>query len=278
MIDFDFNYYLSDSYAQAIELFYKLNAYENKAIYFNGGTEIITFAESNRIKFNDVISISHIEDTNAFGISDDFLIIGSSVILGYIENTIVFPSLSETCGFVADHSSRSKITIGGNLCGKIPFKGAILPLMLLNTEVLIGDNHGLRYEQILDVYNRGYKLKGNELVIHFRIRSDCLHFPFFNKKVRQTGEFGYPLVAVSLIMDNNNNIRAAFSGICSNAFVSEKMNYFLNQSNLSITSRVDNAINNMDCNVKNDLQGSASYRLYVLKQTLIEGITKLSEH
>lgn len=274
MIGFNFDYYECDTIEEAVNLFARLSLVGKRVLYFSGGTEIITFADRDTIQFDAVIAINKIPELKVFTLDNDFLYIGAANILSFIADTHIFPLLSESCPFVADHTSRNKITIGGNLCGEIPYKNAVLPFFISDTTVIIANQQGVRNEPFLEVYNNGLHLQSGDLIIQFAVPKKNLNVPYYTKKVRKIGEFGYPLIGLSLVKDNGK-INAAFSAVCKNAFRSFRVENALNDYTVPLRTRVDRAIENIPCRIESNIQGSAPYRKFVLKQQLIEALTLL---
>ncbi|QUI21348.1 FAD binding domain-containing protein [Vallitalea pronyensis] len=274
MIGFSFDYYVCDTIEEAVDLYGLLSLNGKRVLYFNGGTEILTFADKNRIEFDAVIAVNQIPELKIFTLDDDALYIGAANTLTFIANTDVFPLLSDSCPFVADHTSRNKITIGGNLCGKIPFKNAVIPFFISDTTVIIANQEGIRNEPFLEVYNNGLHLQPGDLIVQFIIPRRVLNLPYYTQKLRKIGEFGYPLIGLSLVKDQGK-LKAAFSAVCKNAFRSRQVEDALNDDTLPLNKRVDRAIHNIPCSIVSNLQGSAPYKKFVLKQQLVEALTQL---
>lgn len=274
MIGFNFDYYECDAIEEAVDLYTRLSLDGKRVLYFNGGTEIITFADRDTIQFDAVIAISKIPELKVFTLNNGILHIGAANTLSFIADTHIFPLLSESCPFVADHTSRNKITIGGNLCGEIPYKNAVLPFFISDTTVIIANQQGIRNEPFLEVYNNGLHLQPGDLIIQFLVPKRDLDLPYYTKKLRKIGEFGYPLIGLSLVNDNGK-IKAAFSAVCKNAFRSYRVENALNDHTVPLEIRVDRAIENIPCRIASNIQGAAPYRKFVLKQQLIEALTVL---
>lgn len=274
MIGFNFDYYECYTIQEAVNLYTLLSLNGKKVLYFNGGTEIITFADNNTIHFDAVIAVNKIPELRVFTLTDDLLFIGAANTLAFISDTHIFPLLSESCPFTADQTSRNKITIGGNLCGQIPYKSSVLPFFISDTTVIIANQHGIRNEPFLKVYNYGLHLQPGDLVVQFIVPKRVLKLPYYTKKIRKIGEFGYPLVGLSLVKDNGK-IKAAFSAVCKNAFRSLGAENALNDRTLPLKKRVNQAIEQIPCEIVTNIQGSAPYRKFVLKQQLLEALILL---
>lgn len=279
MIGFDFDFYECFTPKEAIDVYSRLVYNDQKVYYFNGGTELLTFADRTSITFNAAVGIAKIPELNVFNIEDEKLYIGAAIPLTYIvDDTMDYPLLSETCAGVADQTSRNQITIGGNLCSQLIYRNGILPFMLDNASVVVGNTDGIQILPFDKVYNNGLLLNKDDLVIQFIIDVHELSKPFYTKKIRKIGSFGYPALALAVVNDQGY-LKAAFSGITANAFHSPRVDHALNNKNLPINERVNQAIKAIPYPIIPTLQGSPPYKRFLLKNQLTLAIKKIGgEH
>ncbi|MDY0395054.1 hypothetical protein RWE15_12290 [Virgibacillus halophilus] len=85
---------------------------------------------------------------------------------------------------------------------------------------------------------------------------------------------GYPLVTVSALKAGNW-LRVAFSGVCGFPFRHTGLEVALNDQRQSVKQRIATAVNQLPAPVLDDLEGSASYRLFVLRNVLEETLIEL---
>src|SRR5699024_4120102 len=143
----DFEYHRAYSVAEAIDLFARLRAEAKAPLFYSGGTEILTLMreQTQYIGTKAVIDLKSVPECRHNGFDDDNnLVIGSCVTLAEIEEMTAFPLFGQNCSRIADHTSREKITVGGNICGRIIYREAVLPLLLTDCDVLIADDTGVR--------------------------------------------------------------------------------------------------------------------------------------
>lgn len=279
MIGFDFDYYECFTPKEAITVYSRL-AYNGESVhYYNGGTELITLADQAAIQFDAVVGVSKIPELQVFDIEDDKLYIGAANTMSYIaDDTNQYPLLSATCVNVADQTSRNKITIGGNLCSTLIYRNGILPLMVANAQVVVGNTEGIRVLPFHQVYDNGLLLSRSDLIIQFIVPVDQLHKPYYTKKIRKIGPFGYPTLALAVVNDDGY-LRAAFSGITDNAFHSSRVDQALNNRQLPLNRRVENAIKAIPYPIITTLQGSAEYKRFLLRNQLTIALKELGgEH
>ena len=113
-------------------------------MFYSGGTEFITFARVNKLRADAVIDIKGIPECNVLEIHGDQLVIGAAVSLNKITDSKLFPLLGQTVKQIADHTSRNKITIGGNMNSKLIYKESVLPLLLVDAKVKITEGERRR--------------------------------------------------------------------------------------------------------------------------------------
>ncbi|MFD0710775.1 FAD binding domain-containing protein [Paenibacillus sp. GCM10027626] len=274
MIPFDFEYYKPSSVQTAVELFQFLQKNGKKPIYYSGGTEIITWARTNAIQPGAVIDLKSIPECNVMEMQEDKLIIGACVTLSVLAAANPFPLLSETAQGAADQTTRNKITLGGNICGKIIYREAVLPLLLADSRMVIAGIHGIRETSIHNVFSQQLRLENGEFLIQIVTDRSYISLPFVHYKKRQIGYIGYPLVTLAALK-KENRIHTAYSGVCSFPFRSIEIDQALNDSSLPLTARIDQAISKLPAPILDNAEGSASFRKFVLKHTMADAVQLL---
>lgn len=274
MISFDFDYYKPDSAEEAAGIYDSLTGQGRKAIYYAGGTEIISLARTNLIRFDAVIDIKNIPECREFGYQGDKLVIGAAVTLTKISDSDFFPLLGKCCRRAADHTARDKITLGGNICGSLPYKEALLPLLLCDCEAVIAGSGGMRTQPLTAVFDKELKLRNGEFLAQVSIDRSFAGLPFSNIKKTRQDKVDYPLVAVSLI-GKNKSVRAAFSGLCQYPFRLPVIEEDLNNGTADLRERIDNVFRHLPGPVLDDILSSSGYREFVARNALEEAMTML---
>jgi CO/xanthine dehydrogenase FAD-binding subunit len=259
------DYYKPTTMYEALELF---ESKKNKQpIYYSGGTEIITLSRLNLVRTGAIIDIKSIPECDIFEIQDDFLITGAAIPLTEVEEKNLFPLLSSASSEIADRTARNKITIGGNICGRIYYREAILPFLLADSLMIIASPNGLKSVSIHSVFNQSLQLQEGELLVQILTETRYLHLPFICIKRRQQWETGYPLVTVACLK-KGDELRFAFSGVCPFPFRTQEIETELNNRGLPYSTRVKHALEKFPSPILNDVEGSKEYRLFVLKNIL----------
>lgn len=274
MIPFDFEYYKPSSIREAVQLFYTLQAQKKRPIYFSGGTEIITLGRLNLVSTGAVIDIHDIPECKVLQLNENQLVMGSALTLTKIEEANVFPLLSKTASEVADRTARNKITLGGNICGNIFYREAVLPLLLTDSDVVIAGPAGIKRVPIQEVFNKQLCLKTGEFLVQVITNRSYFHTPSVSIKKRRQWNTGYPLVTIAA-MKIEQEIRVAFSGLCPFPFRSQQIEKDLNHKPLPVETRIEDAIHHIPGPILDDAEGSSEYRIFVFKNTLQDIVTAL---
>ncbi|NLK21225.1 MAG: xanthine dehydrogenase [Epulopiscium sp.] len=274
MIGFDFDYYKPNSIEEAQKAYKDLKSQGKVAIYYSGGTEIISKARVNQIHFDAIIDIKGIPECSIYGFKEDKLIIGAATTLTQISDSAFFPLLSQSCRNTADHTARDKITIGGNICGKIIYKEPLLPLLLSDGEAVISDGEGVKSVPLTQIFDKELQLEEGEFLIQITINKEYIFLPYINIKKTKQGKVDYPLVTVASIK-KDNKIRIAFSGLCSYPFRLYEIEDNQNNINNEIKIEFNNIMDFLPSPIMEDILGTAEYRKFVTRNTLDEALEKL---
>lgn len=273
MISFDFEYYRPDTINEAVGIFQYLKSHGRNAIYYSGGTEIIGMARENKIYFDAAVDIKAIPECNVLETRGGELVIGSAVTLTRICEESPFPLLAEASSAAADHTSRDRITIGGNICGKIPYREAMLPFMICGSTITIAGCRGIRTVSLKEAFDRNLHLNDGEFLVQVHTATGNFDLPYEFVKRINIGQVGYPLVSAAVIQ-KGNSIGAAFSGVCGFPFRSPAIEDDLNEESTPLEQRINNAISHLPGPVLSDLQGSREYREFILRNILHDTLVK----
>lgn len=242
--------------------------------YLAGGTEIITWARRNDLSMKAVIDIKGIPECNVFQFQNDKLVIGAVVTLTQLSEANLFPLLSRTSSGVADHTARNKITLGGNISGRIIYREAVLPLLLTNSCFIIAGPKGIKKLSIQQAFENTLQVEKGEFLAQIITDGSYIDLPYVVVRKTKIQKVEYPLVTVAAIK-RMELIRTAFSGVCSFPFRSHEMEEIMNDISIPLEVRVDQAISYLPAPLLNNVQGSAEYRKFVLKNTLVNVLEML---
>ncbi|WML27043.1 FAD binding domain-containing protein [Neobacillus sp. OS1-33] len=274
MLPFDFDYYKPTSLKEAVDLYQYLDQHGKQPMFFSGGTELITLGRIDLAYTEAVIDIKGIPECNVMQVSADHLLLGSTLTLTKIEEANLFPLLTKTASEVADHTARGKITLGGNICAQIFYREAVLPFLLADSQVLIVGPDGKKMVPIHELFLEKLQLKKGEFLIQLATETRFISAPFYSFKRRQQWDTGYPLITVAALKIGQE-VRVAISGLCPFPFRSKELEATLNKRDLPVSSRIDEGLSKLPKPILDDVEGSANYRLFVLRNLLSDVFTVL---
>lgn len=259
MISFNFDYYRPNTIEEAIKAYEKATGEGKSVIYFSGGTEIISLSRAKQIHFDAVIDIKSIPECNVYELKSGNLEIGAAVSLTKICDYNKFPLMSSVCRRIAEHTARNMITLGGNIFGRIPYKEALLPLILTDSTGVIAGKNGISTKPLSDIFSKDPLLQGEEFLVKVTINDDYIGLPYYHAKKTKQEKIDYPLITIASIK-TKEKLRIAFSGLCSHPFKVV--------SDLDDNAR--NVMSNITRPIVNDILGSAEYRRFVTNNVLTE--------
>jgi len=265
MTSFDFAYYKPDTLNETIECYNNLVSGNQSVLYYGGGTEIISMARAESIKFDAVIDYKNIPECNVLSIENDDLIIGSAVTLTTIAESCCFPLLGETVSRIADHTIQGKITLGGNLGSTIIYREAALPLMITNTRAKIITKDGLKELPFLQVFNGRLQLEQGDFLVQLLVDKNDINLPFNHVKKTKMDKIDYPLISMAA-NKKDSKIQAAVSGVGNMPILLSAE--VLNNTAMSKEDRISEIVTQIGDLIISDIQGSREYRVFVLRNIL----------
>jgi len=269
-----FEYKQASTMEQAMQIYAETKSQNRHPAYYAGGTEIITLRRINQLNVDVTIDINKIAACNVHQMEEEYLVIGSCITLTDVEESNYFPLLTMVCKEIADRTARNKITVGGNICGEIFYREAVLPFLLTDSVLVLANETGIRTEFIHHVFEGKLLLQTGELLVQAFIEKRYLTQEYIAIKVRQQWETGYPLITVAALkMDGQ--IRVAISGLCPFPFRAFEVERIINNQSMSREERIDLALAHLPSPILNDVEGSNEYRLFVLSDLLEKIIDRL---
>ncbi|MGN7386521.1 FAD binding domain-containing protein [Sporosarcina sp. SAFN-015] len=267
MIPFNFDYYKPESVEEALKIYSNEWKLGKKVVYLSGGTEVITFARGGKLTVDTVIDLKGIPECNVLEMQGEELVIGAAVTLNRLVESNLFPLLRKTVRTIADHTSRNKITIGGNLMSKLGYREGILPLLVTDALAII---NGPKGTDVMSVDNlAASELVEGQFLTQIKVSSKNLELPFVHLKRTRSSNVGYPIVSLAALR-KENRIRIAFSGLHEHPFRSAVVEGVLNDATIGDEQRVEKAIAKLPTNITDDFIASKDFRRFILEKLLTE--------
>lgn len=277
MISYDFEYFRPKTYQEAIEIFKtKLNNGENP-VYYSGGTETVTYARNKVINTGAVIDIKSIEEANVFSEEGDKIIYGAALDLNNIIEKTKYNLMSQVCRKIADHTVRNRLTLGGNICGRLFYKESVLPIMLADGTLVIAGEDGIRRQGIMEGFNKRILLKPGEILLQVEINKKNIDYPSINIRKEKKGEIDYPLFHIAALK-SEDKVRYAISGLCPFPFRSVEIENILNDKNIEDKLKVQEVMKIIPTNIIDDIYGSREFRKYLFENDLLDIIKRMEDY
>lgn len=274
MNSFDFSYYQPDTLEEAFNCYQNLDSESKTVLYYSGGSEIISMARTESIKFHAVIDLKGIPECNTLELRDQNLVIGSTQSLTNIAEADYFPLMSKTVSRIADHTMQGKITIGGNLAGTIIYREASLPLLISSCQALLMTRVGLQQMPFSHIFDGRLQLKKGEFLVQLLIDGHDLHLPSVHVKKTKMDKIDYPLMTMAG-RKKNGCIQAAVSGLGETPVILPADQ--LNDPSRPVEQRIAAIIAQLGSFIKSDISGSKEYREFVLTNIIIQMFANLEE-
>lgn len=274
MIPFDFEYLRPDNLCEAYEAFADISRTGKDAVYYGGGTELVSMARANSITFDAVIDLNYVPECTALILDNNNLIIGGAVTLSRIAESGYYPLLGETVSRIADHTIQCKITIAGNLASTIIYREAALPLLIAESRLKIMGENGLYEVPFEAVFDGRLHLQKGEFIAQIIIDKSLLSLPYNHVKKTKFEKIDYPLLTLAA-NKKNGFINAAVSGAANHPFVLP--HDILNDCNISDADKINNVIKAVEDKIMSDLSGSKEFRKFVLNNVLKQMLNNLKE-
>ena len=214
MIAGDIVYLRPETAAEAVAAWRR---YEG-ARYLAGGTEITTAARRTAAyDLRACIDIKRIPEANVHEMCGDRLCLGAALTLSDIVAGDAFPLLNAVLRGIADHSVRNRLTLGGNVAGLLPYREAVLPLLLADAAVRTiapakeGAQAIRRERKLRAIFDKRLILSPGELVLSFCVPIEAPEWPWSHHRKTRTSSVDYPLATTAMVHDGTA-IRLAVAG------------------------------------------------------------------
>jgi len=213
MIPFDIVYRRPESVEEAVSAW---RGDPENSLYYAGGTEIVTGARTGTYRLGILVDIKRLPECREIGARGDRLYYGAGFSLNEIVEDGSFPLLSAAARRVADHTVRNRITLGGNVAGRLPYREALLPFLAADGAAhLAGPDRsggvGRRTVPIRELQAKRLVLGPGEFIVGLSIPAEAALLPFFHDRATAGPEIDYPIFSLSVVAFPGG-VSAAISG------------------------------------------------------------------
>lgn len=247
---------------EAIEAHQSETALGRIPLWYSGGTEILSFLRKGTLNADTLIDLKGIPAYISFEGDEFGWTIGGGVPLNRLLEAALPESLGACIAPIADHTVRNRLSLAGNLCGRLPYRESILPLLALNAQVLIASPDGVRTQPLKDRFNRTLKLEDKCFMAGIRLPRPEPDFCWGSSRKVRLGPVDYPIVHV-LISGHVDERTLHISGLCPFPITLEK----LTDIQLKTPERLQLPVPPQD-----DRLASRDYRVHLFRLALTEAL------
>mgnify|MGYP001194034941 CR=1 FL=1 len=275
MLSFDFEYYRPDTIEEAIGIYKELERIKKQSLYFSGGTEVVSMARKGVLKFDALIDLKGIKEMKDYASNEEEIYFGANMTLNEVAEQDSFPLLKQVVETIADHTVRNRITLGGNICGRLGYREAVLPFLLVDAEVCIAGAEGVKTLAMEKAFDRRLKLSSGEFVTGFKVKSSGSSLGGISIRKVRTTDVDYPLLHIAA-MEDEKGIKLAVSGLCPYPFRSKALEQYLNDIEGSDWD-IKSIYELLPSQVKDDNIASSEYRKAVFEKSIEKLLRKRGE-
>lgn len=274
MIAADITYLRPDTAEEAVDAWSR----HEGARYLAGGTEITTSARRTAaVDLRAAIDIKRIPEANVHEIRGDCFRLGAALSLSDVAAGDAFPLLNAVLRGIADRSVRNRLTLGGNVAGLLPYREAVLPLLLADASVLTiapakESAQAVRRERKLrDIFDKRLVLAPGELVLSFCVPLEAPEWPWSHHRRTRTSSVDYPLVTTCMVRVGDA-LRLAVAGAHPYPVRSDAADAALSTDGLAALPAVLAAFGAL----RTDSRASAEYRVALLQNMVRASLEELA--
>lgn len=274
MIPFNLVYYRPDTLAEAVEAWSRAERDGLTPSYLAGGTEITTFSRRGKMKPGALVDIKRIAECRVLGGEGEEAVFGAALTLNEVVESDSFPLLGRAAA-IADHTVRNRLTLGGNIAGKLPYRETALPFLIAEASARLVGPGGERVAPVSDLFRKRLLLEPGELLVQLRVPKALTARPwFYRRRVRKT-RLDYPLVTACFLAANGA-IRMAVTGAFGFPLRSREAEEGLNDGAIPPGERPRRAVDAVPHGIHEDMRGTAAYRRMLLEDCVGGALKELA--
>lgn len=274
MIPNNLVYYRPSSLEEAVAAYAEANDEGLNTFYYAGGTEILTFARRGGLKPGALIDIKQIPDCTVLETDGATLTFGAALPLNTLIEDGRYPLLVQAAQIV-DHSVRNRLTLGGNIAGRLPYRETVLPFLLANADARVSGPGGERVIPLREVFDRRLRLEDGELLVSLTVAKEMTAQPwFYRRRVRKT-RLDYPILTACFVRAGDGAIHAATTAAFGFPIVSAELDSVLNAGDIPVEQRPARAVAASGLRIPDNERASAGYRQALLESAIAEALDAL---
>lgn len=264
MIPFDLEYLRPESLEEA------LAAWSEKpvtSLYYAGGTDIVPGCRKGEYRPERLIDLKALPELRAMGEGGAGLYFGAALSLTELAGQTLFPLLAGAARGVADRTVRNRLTLGGNVVGRLPWREALLPFLAADglAHLAYRDEEGIlrrRELPLRKLQEKRLRLAAGEILLGMSVTKEAAAAPSHRERIEGGSRVDYPLVALCALY-RSGSMAVAVSG---------SFDYPVWMEGGAEELRVESFPR-----LRSDTRGSAEYRAALLADALSRAAAKAKE-
>ena len=278
MIPFDIEYARPSSAEEAAALFQEATEAGRSVRYLSGGTELVTMARDGKMTFDILIDLKSIPETTALDDAEGTY--GACRRLSELTDGSSVSLIRDAARGVADRTVRNSITLGGNVCGMLPYRETLLPFLLFDgTATLVGPR-GRRSAALREIFDKRLRLETGEFLLSLHARENVQSARYFYRRRTRGPRVDYPLVTLCMARLGDEYrlaVGGAFGYPVRDSGVEQTVTTGAATARDQATRErlAAEAAEAYQDNFWSDLRGSADYRQALLTLSIAEGLEAL---
>ncbi len=205
MIPFDIIYRRPDRVEEAIAAWRLL---PETSLWYAGGTEIVTGARGGSYRAEALIDIKGLPECGESGprrlAGRDHLYFGAGLSLNEVVEGGLWPLLAAAARRVADHTTRNRLTLGGNVAGRLPWREAILPFLAAGGSAWLAGpsaDGGVERRQapLAELHAKRLALRPGEFLLGLSVPAEVAEYRSYYERATSGPEVDYPILSLCAV-------------------------------------------------------------------------------
>ncbi len=251
--------------------------YGEDYLYYGGGSEIISMARVGSIAPKTLIDLKRIPEFTQIRSRTGTYSAGAAATLKSVAEDNSYPLLSETVSRIADHTNQCRITLGGNVCGTIAYREAVLPLLIADAKIVTVRNGKTRTRPIMRAFDKRLIRENGEAALRFEMDTDIARMPWVHAKRTRGDKIDYPVVTIAAVK-TPDGARFALSGVTAYPFRDLALERVFSDGKRPSSERADEIMNRLPEKPMSDVLANADWRAFQTRNALIYAMDRLEGH
>lgn len=234
-----------------------------------GGTDLMLEVSQNYKTLPKLIDLNAIPSLTSIAVDNNHIALGAAARYSYLETALadISPEFVKLLSRLGSRQIRNCGTLGGNICNASPIADCPPWLLVLNAELVIGNQRGEYRREWLSNFYLDYKrtsLATGEYLAQLVIQRDLLAQPLKLFKISKRYEDDISAVMAAFRRDHQGEFFIAFGGMAAIPKRASATEAFLTQH----THSLNDAVIEQACNILRsefsplaDVRASAEYRM-----------------